>query len=107
MKWVAVLFAKNTIVAVDCVLNGGELTGPEHRTYFVSTSVAKATVPRVNVSILEMTFSNGDKRSMQRGRMYHGPELVHERMRGPPLEYSGSRGRRGGWSERPRQGMME
>jgi hypothetical protein len=51
MKWVAVLFAKDTLVAVDCILNGGKLTGPEHRKYFVSTSVAKATVPRVNVSI--------------------------------------------------------
>jgi hypothetical protein len=56
---------------------------------------------------LEMTFSNGDKRSMHRVRMYHGPYLAFERMRGPPLEYSGSRGRRDGWSERPRQGMME
>jgi hypothetical protein len=40
-------------------------------------------------------------------RMYHGPELAYERMREPPLEYSGSRGRRGGRSERPRQGIME
>jgi hypothetical protein len=52
MKWAAVLFAKDALVAVDCVLNGGKLTGPEHRAYFVSSSVAKATMPRVNVSIL-------------------------------------------------------
>jgi hypothetical protein len=51
MKWVAVMFAKDTLVAVDCVLNGGKLTGPEHRTYFGSTSVATETVPRVNDSI--------------------------------------------------------
>jgi hypothetical protein len=49
MKWMAVLFAKNTLVAVNRVLNGRKLTGPEHSAYLVSTSVAKVTVPSINV----------------------------------------------------------
>jgi hypothetical protein len=34
MKWVAVLFAKDTLFAVDYVLIGGNLTGPGYRTMF-------------------------------------------------------------------------
>jgi hypothetical protein len=49
MKWVAVLFAKDKVVAMGGGLNGGKLTGPDHTLYFVNTSVAKATVPNVNV----------------------------------------------------------
>jgi hypothetical protein len=49
MKWVAVLFGKDTVVVMGGGLKGGKLTGPGHTLYFVNTSVAKATVPNVNV----------------------------------------------------------
>ena len=49
MKWVAVLFAKDALVAEDRVLRGRELAGPEHTANFVSASVSKATVPSIHV----------------------------------------------------------
>jgi hypothetical protein len=83
MKWVAVLFAKDTLVPVDCVLNGKNLTGPEYRIIFQYQCV-QGDCSTCQCLDLEMKFSNGDKRSMQLVRIYHGPESASksERMRG-------------------------